>query len=427
MLSDISTVAVTKPFYGWISLSMGGLILFIAMGSIYSFQLFLPVLCREFGWSRGMVGGSASISMIITGLSAPFAGMIIGKYGARASVITGNIIMFLGMILLSYQSALWHLILGAGILVGLGGGFGQVVPATALANNWFKRKRSLALSIINSAGSVGGFVMLPIATGFMGIFGWRATYLLLAVMIAICAVILPGIFIKNNPEDIGQVPDGNIPSVQAEAESGNVVRGLYNTPVDFTIKEAIKTRALWVLIFLNIGALFIMSMLLMHQVAFLESIGIKGMVAATAAGLFGGMGVIGNLVIGFLGLRINMRILTIGSISTILLGLVILLFAKTLPMVFLYNIVMGTGIGAFMTGFMGVCSSYYGRTNFPQIFGFTMPLGTLLGSSGAMLAGVLYDKTGSYTIPFILGVIIMSACLVLLILAPPPKHPSLKD
>ena len=151
------------------------------------------------------------------------------------------------------------------------------------------------------------------------------------------------------------------------------------------------------------------------------------MIPATAVGLFSGVGIIGALGIGALGLRFNMWPLAICCMALNTIGMVILLIAKTLPMVFLYNIVLGIGFGSFMTGLLTLFSSYYGRTDFPKIMGVTMPFGMLLGSSGAVISGALYDATGNYNLAFIIAAIFMLLCVVFIALAPPPRHPSLKD
>jgi MFS family permease len=415
-------------FYGWMTLSAAGLMMFVSMGSMMSFQYFLPILCREFGWSRALVGGVGSVGMVLMGLAAPLAGIIVAKYGARRAILVGNIILVLGLLVQCLQTRPWHLFLGGGLLVGLGAGVGQFIPATTLANNWFVRKRSMALSIITSSASIGGFVLMPATAAVGGALGWRPAYAFQAALVAAFGVVLAGLLIKNKPEDMGQVPDGGTVLSSAEQEhSAKALRKLYTTPVDFTVKEAIRTRAFWMLVLINVASMFGMSMVMMHQIAFLETIGITGVMAATAAGLFAGIGVVGALGVGFLGLRFNMWPLTIACTILAAIGMGLLLIAKTLPIVFFFNIVLGTAMGGFMTVMLGLFASYYGRANFPQILGLTMPFGTLLGGSGALVAGAMYDATGSYALPFTIGALAVSLCVVFIILAPPPRHPSLRS
>jgi len=416
-----------KRFHGWSTLSMAGMVMFVSMGVAYTFQLFLPILCKEFGWSRAMVGGAASVSMIFMGLAAPLSGIITNRHGAKAAIIGGNILAVLGLLLLYFQNQPWQLYVGYGVLFGAGaGGIGTYVPTNTLANNWFIRKRSLALGIVTSSPSLGSFMLLPIATVLVNAFGWRACYLALAGIVVVFSIVLPGIIIKNKPEDVGEFPDGLLSiGIENEDPEAKAEQELHTTPIDFTLVEAMKTRALWLLITANVFILFINGMIMTHQIAYLESIGITGMVAATAAGLMNGVTIVGALGIGFLGIRINMWPLTTVCIVFVIIGMSLLMIADNVPMVFAFNIFLGLGYGAFMTGCMGLLTSYFGRSHFPKILGFTMLFGTLLGGSGSFIAGALFDATGSYQIPFQVGTLIAVMSLILVFLASPPKHPPL--
>jgi len=423
-----SNVSESKRFYGWISLAMAGLVMFLFMGIFFiSFGIFLPVLCKEFGWSRGAVSGAFAVAMVIAGILGPFAGMFIAKYGPRRSIIMGNILFALGFVVLAFQKELWHLYAGFGLIAGLGYSFGGFLPAVTIANNWFLRKRSLAMSIVMASGGIGGLVLAPAITAIVGSVGWRFAYVILSAIVAVFMVVVPGIFIRNKPEDLGQVPDGVAILEPAEAESGAPCRKVYTTPVDFTLREAIRTRALWLVIFTGVVFMFTMNMIATHQIAFLETIGIVGMVAATAMGLFSGIQVVGAVAFGISGLRYNLWPLTVACTVVTTIGMVLILITKSLSMVFLYNIVLGIGIGGFFTGNLGIPSSYYGRTHYPKIVGIVLPFATILGGTGPLIAGAMYDKTGSYTLPFTITFILLIASAVCMILAPPPKHPSLRN
>ena len=423
-----SNVSGSKRFYGWISLAMAGLVMFLFMGIFFiSFGIFLPILCKEFGWSRGAVSGAFAVAMVIAGILGPFAGIFIAKYGPRRSIIIGNILFALGFLVLAFQKELWHLYAGFGVIAGLGYSFGGFLPAVTIANNWFLRKRSMAMSMVYSAGGIGGLVLAPAVMAIIGSVGWRSAYLILSAIVVVFMVVIPGIFIRNKPEDLGQVPDGAVALETAKAKSSAPLRKVHTTPVDFTLGEAVRTRALWLVIFTSVVFMFTMNMIATHQIAFLETIGVVGMVAATAMGIFSGIQVVGAVAFGVSGLRYNMWPLTVICTVVATIGMALALVTKSLSMVFVYNIVLGIGIGGFFTGNLGIPSSYFGRTNYPKIVGIAIPFATILGSAGPLVAGAMYDKTGSYTLPFTITVILLIVSVVCMILAPPPKHPSLRS
>lgn len=423
-----TNVSGSRRFYGWISLTMAGLVMFLFMGIFFlSFGIFLPILCKEFGWSRSAVSGAFAVAMVMGGILGPFAGMFIAKYGPRRSIIVGNILFAIGFLVLAFQKELWHFYAGFGVLIGLGYSFGGFLPAITIANNWFVRKRAMAMSIVNSSGGIGGLVLAPAIMGIVDSLGWRSAYLILSAIVVVLMVVVPGIFIRNKPEDLGQVPDGVAASEPAEADSSAPRRKLYSTPVDFTLGEAMRTRALWLFIFVTVVIMFTMNMLVTHQVAFLETLGIAGIVAATAVGIFSGMQVVGSVAIGISGLRYNLWPLTIVCLVIATIGMALILVSKSLSMVLLYNIVFGIGIGGFFTCGIAIWSSYFGRTNYPKIVGIGIPFATILGGTGPLLAGAMYDKTGSYMIPFSIAVLALLVSVVCVILAPPPRHPSLRS
>jgi MFS family permease len=415
----------SEHFYGWKSVSIGGLVIFLSMGCMFSFQLLLPVLRTEFGWSAALIGGASSVTMLALGLVSPLCGAIITKYGARKGIMAGNFFMAMGFLVMALQTKPWHLYLGYGVLVGIGASLGGILPAMTLANNWFIKKRSMAMSIVTFSSSIGGFAFLPVMSIFIGWRGWRAGCFIITAAILIGAVLIPWLAVKDKPEDVGQVPDGASASAPKTEDPAKPTRELYTTPVEFTLVEAIRTKTLWLIIYGFVTTQFLNSVMSTHQMAFLGSIGISGVKGAVAAGLMYGIGILGALGIGALGLRFNLWRLNIIAMGVIVAGCILLLAARTLTMVYMYNTVIGIGVGGFTTGYVALLSSYYGRTHFPKIMGIVFLFGTLLGASGSFVAGIFYDITGHYTMVFAVLTLIFLLGLLCIIMAKPPKHPSL--
>jgi MFS family permease len=418
----------TEPgkFYGWISLAVVAVMYFIMVGfMLYTFQLFLPILCNEFGWSRASVSWANSLALIVIGISTPFAGMFVARFGARTGIIIGNILCTLCFVLLFFHSQLWQLFIAYALFFGLGGSLGGILPTTTIANNWFVRKRSLALSLILAAGGLGGLVMIPATNSLIDSFGWRYTYLIIASAALVCMVILPAILVKNRPEDLGQVPDGI--RQQKQNASAEAERNIHSTPVDFTAAEAVRSPALWLITAFGTMHMFALQGLLVHQVAFLRDIGISAGTASFAAGLFTGISTVGRLGLGFLGLKYRMRSLAILSMVILIVGMVILLFTESLLMVFAYVTVVGIGMGATLVAIMNLIPLYFGKTHYPKIVGYTVPFTTIIGSFGAPLAGRIYDTSGSYTWAWQAAILCLIISLIFLLLARPPVHPSLKN
>jgi cyanate permease len=282
----------------------------------------------------------------------------------------------------------------------------------------------LALSILLTAGGLGGLVMVSFVMAMINRCGWRNAYLLLAAMIFVLLVILPSFLVVNKPEDLGQIPDG----IQAEKkDSSPDKQNLYGTPVDFTAAEAIRTPAFWYLTILATTFFIGIQGFMLHQVAFLLDINIPSAVAATAYSLFVGVSAVGRLGMGFLGIRYPSRPLAIMAMLLLILGMAIILWAKTLPVILLYNVLIGLGLGGTYVAIMNLIPLYFGKTHYPRIVGFVLPFSTVLGSLGSPVTGWIRDSTGSYKSAWELAIVILAIGLVSLILARPPVHPSIRE
>jgi MFS family permease len=421
------TAAWTEPgkFFGWKALAVVA-VMYAAMTGLllYSFPVILPFLEKSFGWSRASISWANSLAMIVTGLVSPLAGMYVARYGARKAAAVGGILCILCFVCASFHTQLWQLYLAYAVFLGLGGSLCGMLTMTTIVNNWFVKKRSLALSILIAAGGLGGLIMVPFFMSMINRFGWPITYLLIAAMVLVLLVILPSLLVVNKPEDLGQVPDGI--SADDKKDSWTNKQKLYGTPVDFTAGEAIRTSAFWYLTILATTFMFGVQGFMLHQVAFLIDIKISSAIASIAYGFFVGVSTAGRLAMGFLGIRYPTKPMAIIAMLLMISGLTILLWAKTLPIIFLYNAFIGLGVGGAYVAIMNLIPLYFGKTHYPKIFGFALPFSTVLGSIGSPLTGWIYDSTGSYRLAWELAIFILAIGLISLILARPPVHPSLR-
>jgi MFS family permease len=148
--------------------------------------------------------------------------------------------------------------------------------------------------------------------------------------------------------------------------------------------------------------------------------------AGAAYSTFVGVSVIGRLAIGFLGLKYHMRYLSIIGMVVLIAGMTLVLWTKTLSMVFVYCIIVGIGTGATIVAVMNLFPLYFGRTHYPRIMGYTMPFLTIIGGLGSPLTGWIFDVTGSYALAWRIADIVLVLGLIFLILARPPIHPTLR-
>ena len=409
-------IKVSRSFYGWKNVTVAVIYGFSMALAFYTFTLFLPFWVDEFGWSRQKISYAATLWSIIMGLNYVFVGHFIAKYGSRRAIVIGVLITISGLLVLSFQSNLWLVYLGHGILVGIGVSLGSNFAITTMVNNWFNKKRSLALSMTVSSMALGGMILVPVLMKFIDVIGWRYAYRFSAAIIFITGFVLAGLFIRNKPEDIGQVPDGIVDPEPEKIETPVPTPNIYRTPVEFTAKEAFRTPTIWFLMIFYILFMFAANAKITHAAAFYLDIGLTRGQVGVLVGLSSGIMVFSQLITGVLGLKIEMHRLAIFGFILVVIGMIVLVYANSLTMILIYTFLTYIGTGANMLAMMNLLANYYGAENFPVILGYFAPCWSLPASLGAPFAGYIRDTTGSYIPAWKIFVVLLFFALVCLLL-----------
>jgi MFS family permease len=413
-------------FYGWVSLSAVGMVMFFMSFVMVSFGVFLPTLCRELGWRRGDVSIAFSAYFMMMSCTAAGAGFFVHKYGARKSIVLGNMLIALGLLALSFISRQWQFVALYAVM-GVGAGFAGYMACNTVATAWFVRKVPLALSVVLGLGGIGGLAGAPFVMALINNLSWRTVYLVLSGVLFLCAAVIPGLLVRNKPEELGQAPDGIAsPAPGTPGSHAPKPKGIqYVAPVDFTLKQAMATAPFWYMTLFVMGDTFLSSILSAHQIAYLTSMGIGRHVAALTIGVLSGMRAVGTVAIGVLALKYDLKKLTVGTAGVIILGMILTLLTVSAPMAFAYSIILGIGYGAGLVGATSFIPSYYGRSHFSKIMGVSS-IFLAAGGLGAPMAGYVFDLTGSYKPALGVGVVIAVLILVCMALMKPPLHPSLQ-
>ena len=228
---------------------------------------------------------------------------------------------------------------------------------------------------------------------------------------------LAGVLIRNTPEEFGQVPDGR-PDGSADVPiEQTLVPG-----VDWGVRDALKTPALWMQLLLFSALLFAVNMMATHQVAYLRDLHYSPMMSATALGLMLGVSILGRLGSGILGMRVESRYLTAAFMTCMGLGIVSLMNARGIGFVYLYSILTGVGFGGMIVILPHMMGDYFGRKHFARIVGWTTPIVTVASAVSPVFAGYLFDMTGSYALPFGIAAALLLICGLMSLFVRPPKH-----
>lgn len=393
---------------------------FVAVG--FS-QLFMSVMLKpltaEFGWSRTAATGAITAGTILSGLlSFPF-GKLVDRHGPRILTAAGAVITAGMYFFMTKFFALWeyYAIFFIGRVVSTNT-LSNIVPRTAMVN-WFRRLRGRALGLLSMATPLGASSLAICAQLVIDHHGWRSMFLLLAVGTVFLQVIPAALVLRRCPEECGLLPDGD-----CEPESPRAEQGTSHGEFSWTLGEAVRTPALWLLIVSSIIALIVNAGVGFHLVAYYTDVGISATVAAGALSVYAFTGAIANVAWGFLSERISERLLAAAVMFLTAVSILYLLTVNAAPGAMAFAAFFGLTSRGESTLVNIILAQYYGRDSYGSIGGFVNPFNMIGLGAGPLISSVMFDHTGSYEMIFSAFVAFSIASGVLLWLAKKPALPA---
>jgi sugar phosphate permease len=300
-----------------------------------------------------------------------------------------------------------------GMLVGAGTTFTGYTGQALFLPNWFVRRRALAMSIAFAGVGFGSIVMLPALQAFVERNGWRAGCTLLGVTTLVVLVPL-NLLLRRRPQDIGLAPDGDADTpAAAQSRRTNVVDPAW-AAVDWTLARALRTARFWWVALAYFGGLFSWYAVQVHQTKYLTEIGFGATEAAWALGAVSLAGVPGQIALGWLSDRIGREIVwAIGSLGFCMTYGALLALQAHPSVALLYAMVVAQGaLGYGLTSVVGAIPAeiFEGR-HYGPIFGTLMLSALAGGAVGPWFMGFVHDRTGTYTLAFLvaIGLSVLSA------------------
>lgn len=393
---------------------------FATFGSVVFFNpvlgVFSQLLEDDFGWTRSEVAAAISIGGLVAGVVAPVTGIVVDRWGGRWVIVVSGLVMAACALALSQMQALWHLLLFYSI--GRAFSVGAMSPAGFVATaNWFIRRRAAVAGIVAVGPRIGmGLFPLVVAVAIEVFGGWRAGWVALAAIAL--AITLPSLlYMRRRPEDMGLRPDGDPEPVDLE--------GLPVSPTerDFTLREALRTRAYWLVGTSVAITMFCGGAVNFHQIPHLVDQGLPRTQAALVITVFSGMGALGAIFGGMLAQRITMRWAMTAGLTGMAVSILLLLNSASLATAMTYAVVYGSFFGVHVSLMQVVYADYFGRTALGRIRGSFEPVQMLTNAAGPFVAGVWYDRVGSYDAPFIAFALLFLLAAVGMVLSPYPRSP----
>ncbi len=383
---------LSNVFYGWKMVAVVSfLIAVMSLGVFQGVGTYMVALERQFGWSRTALSGAFAFSRVQGAAIGPVEGYLIDRFGCRRMIVIGFSIMGVGFLFLSRTEEIWQFYLGF-IILTLGSGLGGWLACVTIVNNWFVRKRSIAMSSAMSGIHIAGLLVSVLAI-VVDIFGFRnATTGIGVFVLLICLPMTK--FIRNRPEDYGLQPDGNTPQPASSGPSTTL-----GEP-EFTARQALQTRAFWIIAFVHLSSSVAIVSLALHLVPKLTDMGMSLSSAGIVVLTYTAIALPSQTFAGYIADRMPKTAAIFIFIAFQAVGIMVIALADSLPMVYLFAVLYGIGFGGRVPLLTAIRGDYFGRKSFATIMGLSQFPNNLGMIVAPLFAGYMFDTTGSYLIPF---------------------------
>ncbi len=399
-------------YEGWLVVAASAFYITLTSGAInYGFGTIFRPLREEFGWGVAATALAFSLRQEASGIAAPLIGVINDRFGPQRTVALGVVIISGAVLGLSFIQNIWQFY-AAMVLISVGASSVGGPVGMAAVTTWFERRRARALALMTMGGGLSGLMVVPIAALVVGL-GWRGALRVEAATLLLAGLV-PASTTRFRPPDHPQPLDG---VVTRDAEGRPAPRRpLWGIPV----REAVRTSSFLMLTLGLAGISFGTATVTVLQIPYLESIGIPATAAAVTVTFYSLSSLIGRLGFGFLADRYNKRLMLGACTAMIALGLGLLPFVRTLPEALGVLLLLGPGFGGTIPVRAAMIADTYGTRYFGTLNGLATFVRTLGSGLGPLVVGYTVDRTGFYTVGWLLASGIVAVGLVAVLLERTP-------
>ena len=397
-------------FYGWFVVGGAFFVSLVSVGvGFYGQTVFLDGLIHEKGWSRESVSAASTLYFLTAGVTGMAVGRMIDRVGTRIPLATGALTMAAGLLWLGHIESPTELY-AVYALLATAFSMSAAIPLSTLVSRWFHAQRSKAMSLSQTGVSVGGLILVPLATGLIASQGLRSATVQLAFCVVLLTLPIILFVLRETPEEFGLQPDG-----RTEPSS----TGPPQPPMAGT-REVILSPSFVLLASAFAGILVCQTGTAVHHLHLLRE-HLDTSVAALGATTLPIGSIVGRLATGRFADRFDKR--RVAAVLFLLQGVALaaLSTADHVAGLLAFSLVFGLTVGAVFMMQSLLVADLWGLSSFATILGVLSFVASLGGGLGPLLVGVLADRFGGYPVAFRTLALLAAVAALVVTLVPRPQ------
>ena len=393
-----------KIQYGWVMVAIGALMGCVAVGAMMSLAVFLEPITESTGWSRAGVSSAMTLGFLAMGAAGFGWGALSDRFGTRPVVLSGAVLLGLGLVVASRAANQTQFLLAYGLLVGVSAG-SFFVPMMAAVSAWLASHRSIAVSLVSAGVGVAPMTVSPVAAWLLTQGDWRSAQLTIGV--AAWALLIPAaMFVRRAPQE-----EAKTAGFSAAGRPMAVGEALRSTPfivLAATFFACCATHA---------GPIF-------HTISYALACGIPTVAAVSIYSLEGLAGLGGRVVFGILGDRHGAKRVLIAGLFIQAFAAGSFSFANRLEEFYAVAAVFGFAYGGVMPLYAVLARDYFGQQIMGTVLGAAGMVSSLGMAIGPWVGGLIFDSFGSYAPLYIYSFVVgLGASAIALAFPPPVARP----
>ncbi|MCC5871051.1 MAG: MFS transporter [Gammaproteobacteria bacterium] len=360
-------------FYGWYLVGLTLFLQSVGVGTtLYMYSVIASAIGSDMPSARSVLMLGSTGMLVVGALLSPFVGRLLDRHPMKWIIVGGGVALGVGFVLLGFSTRIWHVVLCYVLFMGVGlTALGSVVASTLLAR-WFTRYRGLAIGISALGTQFGGFAYTPMLAALIEVQDWRIAVMVMGSVILILVPVAAYLWVVDYPAQKQLEPDGEPapPTEPAASTSGT------ETPAD--LRPALPVHKLmlqrnFIVLFIFAGSLggMVNSAVIANLSLFATDLGESVTRGAFLVSLLAFIGLFTSPLTGWLGDRINIKIVAVGL--TLLMAVASLLYsvADSYPVLLVATVFQGMAGGGFFPLWALLVARLYHLSVYGQIMGTT--------------------------------------------------------